>query len=182
MSKAKSDGVRINIKWLRAWGACERYVAVVEAEIGASTVTLTRARLLKADALGLNLSWLLRKLLHSPGVGRRRKLTAAEVKRLFGFMTRLNLNESQIGDISVLAGLTNLTYLYLGGNHIGDISALAGLTKLTYLDLGVNHIGDISVLASLPNLTCLYLSGNPLNAAAAGVIAALKEKGVIVYA
>ena len=159
MSRAKSVCVRINVAWLRKQKACENWVAVVEAEIGSSTVTLTRARLLKADALRLDLSWLLRKLLHSPGVGRRRKLTAAEVKRLFGFMTNLCLAENLIKDISAVAGLTNLTYLRLEGNQIDDISALA----------------------SLPNLAYLRLDRNPLNAAAAGVIAALQARGVTVY-
>src|SRR3990167_620868 len=159
MSRAKSVCVRINVAWLRKQKACENWVAVVEAEIGSSTVTLTRARLLKADALRLDLSWLLRKLLHSPGVGRRRKLTAAEVKRLFGFMTKLSLYDSQISDLSVLADLTNLVCLHLYDNQISDISPLAGLTSLMRLGL----------------------SGNPLNTAAAGVIEKLKERGVRVY-
>ncbi len=72
-------------------------------------------------------------------------------------LTYLNLG-GNISDISPVAGLTNLTGLHLSGN-ISDISAVAGLTNLTSLGLSGN-ISDISSVAGLTNLTDLYLFGN----------------------
>ncbi len=75
-------------------------------------------------------------------------------------------SQNYISDISVLAGLTNLTTLELNGNQITDISALAGLTNLTTLDLGwggsSNQITDISALAGLTNLQSLDLAFNQI--------------------
>ena len=84
-----------------------------------------------------------------------------------------NTNSNSISDISVLAGLTNLTSLFLWGNSISDISALAGLTNLKALHLGGeipadfwydnNLISDISALAGLTNLAVLHLGGNSIS-------------------
>ena len=72
------------------------------------------------------------------------------------------VNSNAITDISPLAGLTNLTYLYLGENAITDISPLAALTNLTNLVLYENTITDISPLTGLINLTHLYLRDNSI--------------------
>ena len=45
-------------------------------------------------------------------------------------ITTLDLSETQVSDVTALAGLTNLTTLYLGGTQVSDVTALAGLTKL----------------------------------------------------
>ena len=47
-----------------------------------------------------------------------------------------------------MAGLTNLTRLELDNNFISDISALTGLTNLRSLDLGYNPIFDLSPLVA----------------------------------
>jgi len=60
----------------------------------------------------------------------------------------LYLSENSIIDISALANLTKLTYLYFHNNSIIDISALANLTTLTKLYLNDNSIIDISALAT----------------------------------
>ena len=78
-------------------------------------------------------------------------------------LTELDLAFNEISDISPLAGLKNLTYLYLNGNGRSDISPLAGLKNLTYLYLNGNEISDISPLAGLKNLTGLYLNGNEIS-------------------
>lgn len=75
-------------------------------------------------------------------------------------VTRLSLEKKGVSDISVLAGLTELTYLDLGDNYITDISVLAKLTKLETLWLDNNKLGDIGALANLTNLKGLYLHGN----------------------
>jgi hypothetical protein len=96
------------------------------------------------------------------------------------------LNNNQITDIGVLAGLTNLYHLdihdnfltelsalaamngleliILHNNRIDDISALAGLVNLRGIDLWDNQVSDISALAGLMSLNALDLRNNPLNA------------------
>lgn len=64
---------------------------------------------------------------------------------------------TDISDISVLAGLTNLTVLNLGQGKFQDISALAELTNLTELSVASWMITDISAIANLTNLTSLKI-------------------------
>ena len=70
------------------------------------------------------------------------------------------INSNSLSNISLLAGLTNLTELWLGFNLIADISPLAGLTNLTWLDLTGNSVSNIAPVASLTKLTHLDLDGN----------------------
>ena len=78
-------------------------------------------------------------------------------------LTRLNLGDNTISDISALSGLTNLIDMDLWGNTISDISALSGLTNLTELKIGFNTISDISALSGLTNLTELWLYFNRIS-------------------
>ena len=79
-------------------------------------------------------------------------------------LTWLNLlGNNAISDISPLGGLTQLTRLYLGDNFISDVSALGGLTQLIVLVLWNNAISDISALGGLTQLTKLYLGGNSIS-------------------
>ena len=74
----------------------------------------------------------------------------------------LEIKENPISDLSILAGLTNLTALELSPVD-GDLSPLAGLTNLTRLELEGNSISDIAPLAGLTNLTWLNLSGTGIS-------------------
>ena len=78
-------------------------------------------------------------------------------------LTHLNLWSNQLSDVTPLAGLTNLTKLELGNNQLSDVNALAGLTNLTKLELGNNQLSDVSGLAGLTNLTELELFNNQLS-------------------
>jgi hypothetical protein len=78
-------------------------------------------------------------------------------------LTRLQLVDNQISNISNIATLSNLTSLALSGNQINDVSALAGLTNLSELFLNNNKISDISVLTGLTSLTLLILDNNQIN-------------------
>jgi hypothetical protein len=79
-------------------------------------------------------------------------------------LTELDLSSNNINDLTPLAGLTNLTSLWLDYNNITDITPLVGLTNLTELDLYKNNITDISALAGLTNLTSLWLDFNNISA------------------
>lgn len=79
-------------------------------------------------------------------------------------LTYLNLGyNNSIVDISAIAGLTELTFLFLNENNIVNISALKNLTALTWLQLDNNAILDISGLENLTNLTSLTLFRNNIS-------------------
>ena len=75
----------------------------------------------------------------------------------------LTLADSQVSDMSALAGLANLEYLHLSNNQVSDISALSALTNLWDLSLSGNQISDISALATLTNLGRLSVSRNQVS-------------------
>ncbi len=75
----------------------------------------------------------------------------------------LNLKKNKIKDISALENITQLEELCLSNNQIRNISSLKKLKKIKELDLSDNQIKDISVLGNLKKLTNLYLSENLIN-------------------
>ncbi|MBT3393334.1 MAG: hypothetical protein HOF38_04710 [Elusimicrobiaceae bacterium] len=72
----------------------------------------------------------------------------------------LEIDNARIKDLTPLAGLTNLIYLYLFNNKIEDLTPLAGLINLKTLYLSSNKIKDLTPLAKLINLEKLYLGNN----------------------
>jgi internalin A len=75
----------------------------------------------------------------------------------------LDLDENQISDIAALGNLTYLFELYLWENQISDISPLSNLVYLMYLDLDENQITDITALGNLTNLIQLALWDNQVS-------------------
>ncbi len=68
---------------------------------------------------------------------------------------------ANIKDISALSGMTGMKDLWLWGNrNITDISALAGMTQIESLWINGNRITDISALANMENLAYLYMQDN----------------------
>ena len=78
-------------------------------------------------------------------------------------LTKLNLYDNSISNISPLAGLTSLTWLSLGYNSVTDISPLKNMTALTTLDLLDNSVTDISPLKNMTALTWLRLRENSIS-------------------
>ena len=78
-------------------------------------------------------------------------------------LTELRLGFNLIENISPLAGLTNLTFLDITGNSVSNIAPVANLTKLIHLDLDGNALSDISPVAGLTNLTFLDIWGTPIS-------------------
>ncbi|WP_299294486.1 leucine-rich repeat domain-containing protein [uncultured Tateyamaria sp.] len=77
-------------------------------------------------------------------------------------LTRLDLISTPVTDIALLARLANLTELNLDNTNVTDITSLAGLANLTRLYLGYTPVTDITPLAALANLRALDLSNTPV--------------------
>ena len=90
------------------------------------------------------------------------RYTSEELAPIFKHCTELVALDLSHNDISSLEGIENLTklqVLLLGDNtNIVDISPLAGLTELQYLELYQADTTDFSPLLSLEKLTDLNLS------------------------
>ena len=75
-------------------------------------------------------------------------------------LQNLSLNHNSISNLRPLSGLTSLKTLSLNGNKITDPSPLARLTSLKTLSLNENAIADISSItgsSALPSITHLYM-------------------------
>jgi internalin A len=79
-----------------------------------------------------------------------------------GNLKGLNLDRSDIKDISFLGNFRELTRLSLGNNKITDLTPLSSLKNLTWLDLQFNQITDLTPLRALTNLTILWLNRNQI--------------------
>jgi serine/threonine protein kinase len=81
-------------------------------------------------------------------------------------LEELELNGSgqpaaSFSDISPLAKLKKLTYLWIGNCHVKNLEALRDMKKLTRLNLGVTRVEDVSDLRGLP-ITNLRLGATPV--------------------
>lgn len=70
----------------------------------------------------------------------------------------LDLRNTDLNELSPLAGLTELRELRLSNTHVQELSPLAGLTKLQRLTLTNTQVRNLSPLARLMDLQELYLS------------------------
>ncbi len=75
-------------------------------------------------------------------------------------LTRLDLGNNLISDITPLTGLTNLRRLTLYDNRITDINAVSGFKQLRELVVPGNAITEIDPLSELLALEHLHLAGN----------------------
>lgn len=71
----------------------------------------------------------------------------------------LHLRYTDVKDISPLASLENLRELHLGGTSVSDLTPLRTLKKLRYLGLRYTYITDISPLLHLKQLELVDLVG-----------------------
>ena len=72
-------------------------------------------------------------------------------------------DQTNISDLSPIAGLTNLIHIFSWGNPLNDLVPLAGLTKLRRVDICGADLSDLTPLTQLPNLKELYLAGNGIS-------------------
>jgi Leucine-rich repeat (LRR) protein len=71
----------------------------------------------------------------------------------------LNLEETELSDVSLLSTLTQLNELNLSGTQVTNILPLGTLTQLNFLDLSGTQVTNISPLSTLTQLNMLNLSG-----------------------
>ena len=69
-------------------------------------------------------------------------------------LTHLELDNSRVSDLSLLKGLSKLSFLEVHGGF-SDLSFLSGLANLQYLDVAGSKVSDLSPLAGLTNLNVL---------------------------
>jgi internalin A len=75
-------------------------------------------------------------------------------------LSSLIVNKNAVVSAAPLAGLTELTQLSLDDNGITDLAPLAGLTKLVELSFRNNAVSSVAPLANLRKLETLALSNN----------------------
>ena len=78
-------------------------------------------------------------------------------------VTKLDLSDCSITNLSALSVCTSLEELRLSGNYIRDIGPLLDIPKLRVLDLSNNMISDIRPLMSITTLEHLNLAGNKIS-------------------
>lgn len=77
------------------------------------------------------------------------------LKWLYFFRTPLS-------DVTSLTGLTKLEELQLSGTQVRDVTCLSGLSKLEKLHLGDTQVRDVTALSCLASLTLLDIRRTPL--------------------
>ena len=87
------------------------------------------------------------------------KLDLSKFGASFTNLHTLNLNETQVNDVSGLATCTNLHSLDLNETQVSDVSGLATCTNLHTLNLRGTQVSDVSALATCTNLHTLNLRG-----------------------
>ena len=75
----------------------------------------------------------------------------------------LGFSNNSISDLSPLAGLINLKRVFQWRNPISDLSPLAGLTKLEVISFCHGDISDLTPLAGLTSLRTLYFPGHDIS-------------------
>ena len=108
--------------------------------------------------VGISDTNLRRKIADTLGKPRGVQLTAGDMLAL----TRLEVPNANIRDLTGIEHAHNLTGLTLWNNAITDVAPLASLTQLTSLRLNDNTISDVSALAGLAQLKSLSLAGNAI--------------------
>ena len=80
----------------------------------------------------------------------------------FDDVVDISLSETEVGDVSTLAALTNVEGLALGHTQVSDVSPLAELASLEGLVLSGTPVTDVTPLGGLTNLKRLWLSRTPI--------------------
>lgn len=137
-------------------------------QLGLRMPFLTRARAEGVERLSLEGAGAadLRELALFPGLVTleitRSRLRGVSFVRRFEHLSRLELADNDISDISPLGGMRALHSLGLGGNRVSRADVLGGMTGLRHIDLRGNGLYELPPLP-LPGLTSLDARGNRLS-------------------
>ncbi len=74
-------------------------------------------------------------------------------------LKRLDLNRTQVADLSPLAGMVEMQTLYLNDTQVTDLSPLAELAAMQTLSLNNTNVADLSPLTGLTSLKTLRIKG-----------------------
>ncbi|MFL5813335.1 MAG: leucine-rich repeat domain-containing protein [Bdellovibrionia bacterium] len=112
---------------------------------------------------GLRLNRLTELDLSAPVDGKQLSIGSLAPLTALPSLTRLNLADRGITDISLLQNMRNLESLNLDGNAIDDVCALSSLPRLRTLSIQnqQGQLESIACLKSSPKLTSLDVRGNP---------------------
>ena len=83
------------------------------------------------------------------------KLKSLEGFEQFTKLEELNINSSDVSDISPLKGMTGMKKLHIDIYGLRDISIIKDMTELEELELGVSYIFDASVFKDLTKMKSL---------------------------
>ena len=76
----------------------------------------------------------------------------------FQEVSGVDLHGTQVSDLTPLAKLTSLQYLYVWDTQVSDLTPLAGLQKLERLYVDATEVSDLTPLARLTTLRKLVLN------------------------
>ena len=82
---------------------------------------------------------------------------AIYLDKVFSQLKDLNLNQTQVSDVSPLSALSQLKDLNLNQTQVSDVSPLSVLSQLESLCLYQTQVSDVSPLSVLSQLQYLYL-------------------------
>lgn len=75
-------------------------------------------------------------------------------------LTELYISDNRVSDLSPLSSLKNLAILYISGNQVSELDSLSCLDNLTLLDISRNHVSDLHPLFNLKKLVKLHIAYN----------------------
>lgn len=74
-------------------------------------------------------------------------------------LTRFQAQDTDLSDLSLLAGFSELAYLDIRGSRVTDLSPVSGLPKLKHVVINGTRVRDLGPLATLPSLERLGMAG-----------------------
>lgn len=92
-------------------------------------------------------------------------------------VSALHMKGNMVTDLSPLAGLTNLRYLYIARNFVRDLTPVETLTNLDTIDCTSNHVQSLTPLLKCTKLVEIYASTNKIEAV--GELAELSKLSVL---
>ena len=78
-------------------------------------------------------------------------------------LTHLDLDNTQVSDLTPLAGMVGMTTLWLRNTQVSDLIPLAGMVGMTRLYLDNTQVSDLTPLAGMARMTMHWLDNTPVS-------------------